>query len=209
MLSRHAEVLCGLAFLLTACADSATNRTIAAPDAGPTLDVIPTPADIAVTGLATGEDLVVAADVATEQSATGGRATGHDDITLGTVHQRRSFTALATGDFPNAKGQAEVHIVSTLGFTDVHADVDCLAILGNNAWVSGPVTKFRRNGEDLTILPGFQMLFRVQDNGEGGTSVDMASVVVGSFTPQDCRLRRPLLAFMAPSDNGDIQVSQR
>jgi hypothetical protein len=206
MFSRHAQVLCGLVFLLAACADSATTRTIAAPDAGPVFDVGAAPT---FTELGTGEEISGTADVGAEQAATGGRASGHDDITLGTVHQKRSFIALTTGDFPNAKGQAEVHIVSTLGFTVVHADVDCLAILGNNAWVSGPVTKFRRNGEDLTILPGFQMLFRVQDNGEGATSVDMASVVVGSFTPQDCRFRRPLLAFMAPSDNGNIQVSEK
>jgi hypothetical protein len=212
MFNRHAEVLCGLAFMLAACADSATNRTIAAPDARPALDVAAAPGDITVTDLATDEELVVAADVGTEQAATGGRATGHADITISTAPttpaRRLSFSALSTGAFPNAKGQAEVHIVSSLGLTDVHADVDCLAILGNNAWVSGPVTKFRRNGQDVPFLPGFQMLFRVQDNGEGGTTVDGASLIVGSFTARVCRLR-PMLLILATSDDGNIQVSQK
>ena len=207
MFSRHAEVLCGLALVLAACADGATDRTVTAPDAGPTLDVVTASADIAVTDLPTGEGLALAAEVGTEQAATGGRATGHADITIGTVGEKYSFSALSTGSFPNAKGQAEVHITSTLGLTNVHADVNCLAILGNNAWVSGLVTKFRRNGEDLPFPPGFQMLFRVQDNGEDGTTVDMASLVAAPLREQACQFMGPLP--LAASDNGDIQVSQR
>jgi hypothetical protein len=178
------------------------------PDAGPTLDVVAASADFDGSDLDTGEGLAVAADeVGTEQAATGGRATGNADITVGSVGEKISFSALSTGTFPDAKGQTEVHIRSELGLTDVHADVDCLAILGNNAWVSGPVRKFRRNGEDIPLLPGFQMLFRVQDNGDGGATVDEASLIVARFAVQVCRNRGPLP--LVPSDNGNIQVSQR
>jgi hypothetical protein len=207
MFSRHAAVLCGLAFALAACADSPANRTITAPDAGPTLDVAAAPADITVTDLATGDGLVVAADVGTEQAATGGRATGHADVTSGPRSDKYSFSALSTGDFPNAKGRAEVHITGPLGRTNVHLEVDCLAITGNNAWVSGPVTKWRINGEDVPIPPGLQGVLRVEDNGEGGTTVDAASRGVAFFGTQVCRFRPPLV--LLPSDDGNIQVSQR
>ena len=190
--------------VLGACAD---RQTTTAPDAG-TLDVAAAPADLSVTNLVTGEELVVAAGVETERAATGGRATGHADITSGVRGQKYSFSALSTGDFPNAKGQSEGHITGPLGRGIVHANVDCLAILGNEAWVSGPVTKFRFNGQDLLPdFPGIQVLFRVQDNGEGGTTVDMASLGVGIFGAQVCRLM-PLLPLL-PSDDGNIQVSQR
>ncbi|MDQ3998156.1 MAG: hypothetical protein M3303_14200 [Gemmatimonadota bacterium] len=208
MSSRHAQALCGLILILAGCAEPATSRSIAAPDAAPTLDAAAL-ADIPLTDLASDEELAVVADVATDRAATGGRAVGHAEITVSTAPtsptQRLSFTALSVGAFPSAKGQAEVHILSSLGLTDVHAAVDCLVIVGNTASVSGPVTKFRRNGEDLPFPPGFQMRFRVQDNGEGGTAVDMASLIVGNIVPQFC-LRPALL--LVPSDNGDIQVSQ-
>jgi hypothetical protein len=208
MFTRHAPVLCGLACVLVACADSATNRTITAPDVESTLDVAAAPANITVTDLATGEELMVAARVGTDQAATGGRATGHADITSGSTGQKYSFSALSTGDFPNAKGQSEGHVIDpTFGRAIVHVDVDCLAITGNNAWVSGPVTKFRINGQDVPFPPGLQALARVQDNGEGGTTVDEASLGVGVFGAQVCR-SRPLLPLL-PSDHGNIQVSQR
>lgn len=207
-LSRHAAVLCGLACVLAACADSATNRAITAPDAEPGLAVAAAPRHITVTHLATGEELVVPARVGTERAATGGRATGHADITSGSTGQKYSFSALSTGDFPNAKGQAEGHVIDpSFGRAIVHAAVDCLAITGNNAWVSGPVTKFRINGQDVPFPQGLQALARVQDNGEGGTTVDEASLAVGVFGAQVCRTR-PLLPLL-PSDHGNIQVSQR
>ena len=208
MFSRHAAVLCGLAFALAACADSPANHTITAPDAGPTLDVAAPAADITMTDLATGEGLVVATDVGTEQAANGGRATGHAEISfqapLGVRTEKYSFSALSTGDFPNAKGQVEAHITGALGRTNVHLDVDCLAITGKNAWVSGPVTKWRFNGEDVPIPPGLQVVFRVEDNGEGGTTVDAASPGVATFGTQVCR-SRPALVLL-PSDDGNVQV---
>lgn len=191
--------------VLGACSD---RQTTTAPDAGPRLDVAAAPADLIVTDIATGEEVVVAAGVEAERAATGGRATGHADITRGPRHARSSFSALSTGGFPNAKGQVEYHHTGPLGQNDVHVSVDCLATAGNNAWFSGPVTNWRRNGQDvLPDFPGIQALFRVQDNGEGGTTVDMASLGVAAFGAQLCRSMR--LLPLIPSDNGNIQVSQR
>lgn len=191
--------------VLGACTD---RQATTAPDAGPRLDVAAAPADLTVTDLATGEELVVAAGVEAERAATGGRATGHADVTSGPRHATSSFSALSTGDFPNARGQWESHVTGPFGHFEVHVSVDCLAIAGNNAWFSGPVTKWRFNGQDLLPgAPGIQALFRVQDNGEGGTTVDMASLGVAAFRAQLCRSMR--LLPLLPSDNGNIQVSQR
>lgn len=207
--------------VLGACTD---RQATTAPDAGSTLDVAAPPADLTDTDLATGEELVlppmlrassrliaspkVAAGVATERAATGGRATGHVDITSGSVGQQYSFSALSTGDFPNAKGQSEGHFNGPiLGRAIVHANVDCLAITGNNAWLSGPITKFRSNGQDVPFPPGLQVVVRVRDNGEGGTTVDEASLGVGVVGTQVCRSMPPLP--LLPIDNGNIEVSQR
>lgn len=215
MSCRHAQLLTGLALTLAACGESATERAITAVNASGTRALVAAQGDfaltnVAVAALATHEELPVSADAGTERAATGGRATGHADITIGggtNPNQKMSFSALSTDAFPNAKGQAEVHILSTLGLTDVHAEVDCLAILGNNAWVSGPVTKFRRDGQDIPFPPGFQMLFRVEDNDEAGTSVDRASLIVSRLVAQVCRSRPPLL--LVASDGGNIQVSEK
>lgn len=191
--------------ILGACAD---RQTTTAPDAAPRLDAAASRPDITVTDFATGEQLVVAASVGTQQAATGGRATVHADITNGVLVQKYSLSALSTGDFPNAKGQSETHITGPVGTAILHTDVDCLVILGNEAWVSGPVTKFRFNGQDLLPnLPGVQALFRVQDNGEGRTTVDMASLGVAAFGAQVCGSMPPLP--LLPSDKGNVQVSQR
>ena len=191
--------------VLGACAD---RQTTTAPDAAPPLDVAAARPGITVTDFATGEDLVAAAGVATQQAATGGRATGHAERTNGIITDKSSFSALSTGDFPNAKGQVEAHFTGPLGTGNVHFNVDCLAISGDNAWVSGPVTKFRFNGQDLLPnFPGIQAVFRVQDNGEGRTTVDMASLSLAVFGAQVCR-SMPALPLL-PIDNGNIQVSER
>jgi hypothetical protein len=43
-----------------------------------------------------------------------------------------------------------------------HADVDCLVVSGNDAWISGVITQGRVDGIDLA---GLEVLTRVRDNG--------------------------------------------
>lgn len=43
-----------------------------------------------------------------------------------------------------------------------HAVVDCLVVIGNDAWISGVITQGRFNGIDLA---GLEVLTRVRDNG--------------------------------------------
>jgi hypothetical protein len=197
----HAALLFGFTLALAACDDSANRPSVTAPDAGPTFDAAAT----GLTPIGGGEAILLTDEVGTEQAATGGRASGHADVAQFGLVEKYSFIALSTGTFPDAKGQMQGTIVSGAAVLDIHVAVDCLAITGNQAWVSGPVTKFVING--VPQPTNFDAQFRVQDNGEGANSPpDLASVLFNS-SPQGCQFR-PALP-MSPSENGNIQVQQK
>lgn len=208
MAKKNAALLFSICFALAACADSATNRSIMAPAAQPSLDVTAAPAD-ALTPLDSDESVPLAAEVGIEQAATGGRASGHWELAAPFVPiltEQYSFVALSTGAFPNAKGQLEGEITSTTrGATDIHVDVDCLAISGNQAWISGVVTKRVTNG--VPQPTGTHVVWRVQDNGEGANSPPDLGSVLFEAPPQGCQFRFNLQ--MTPTTNGNIQVSQK
>jgi hypothetical protein len=200
----HAALLFGFTLALAACDDSATRPIVTAPDAGPTFDAAAT----GFTPVGGGDAILLTDDVGTEQAATGGRASGHADIvsTQFGLAEKYSFVALSTDPFPNAKGQMQGTIVNAAGTVlELHIEVDCLAITGNQAWVSGPAKKFVING--VPQPTNFDAQFRVQDNGEGANSPpDLASVLFFS-SPQGCQFR-PALP-MTPSEDGNIQVRER
>jgi hypothetical protein len=152
------------------------------------------------------------ADVST-LLATGGRASGRADIQGTPVQNVRdqtySFGALSTSAFPLAKGQVEVHFVRFTGEEiTVHAEVTCLSVLGNQAWVGSRVRRFVLGGEELPGQVGRPMIFRVQDMGEGHGTIDLASLVF--FPPPGGDLAhcttRPAFPILRPSANGNIQV---
>jgi hypothetical protein len=173
---------------LAACSESASNSAVTDPHVGSALQA------------------------RAEQAATGPRASGHADITVGTTDTKYSFIALSTGpSSPNAKGQVEGHItvtaMGTTTTTDLHAEVDCLRFIGPTATegpqavVSGPITKPQ-------TLVGQHLLFRVQDNGEGGTALDRASELEIRSAPAT---GQPPVCTQTPPDvqdsqNGNIQV---
>lgn len=206
MAKKNAALLFGICFTLAACADSATNRSITAPAAQPSLDVTAALAD-AVTPLGSDESVALAADVGIAEAATGGRASGHFELAAPfsvILEEQYSFVALSTGAFPNAKGQLEGKITRATSFQDIHVEVDCLAISGNQAWVSGEITRLLLNGVPQPTA-GRYVVWRVQDNGEGANSPpDLGSVLFVGF-PQACRFRPSLP--MTPTANGSIQVS--
>lgn len=193
---------------MAACADSATNRSITAPQARPSLDVSAAAAD-ALTPFGSDETVALAADLGIARAATGGRASGRFDLAspfLGIQTEQYSFVALSIGDFPNATGQMDGKIARPTSLQDIHAEVDCLAISGNQAWISGALTRLVLNGVPQPTA-GRYVVWRVQDNGEGANSPpDLASVLYVGF-PQAC-----LSLFggeelpMTPTAN--IQVSQ-
>jgi len=78
----------------------------------------------------------------------------------------------------NVRGQAEFQL-RYLDLT-IHVEITCLAVVGNDAWLGGTIT----TSSDPALV-GQQVLFRVQDNGEGGAAPpDMTSqIVIGVVVP--------------------------
>lgn len=192
---------------LAACSDRPANRDITAPDATP-LFAVGTLSEGSATDLATGEAVVSTSDVGAEQAATGGRASGRADLTFSTTFgEQYSFIALSTaGPLFAAKGQFQGKIQFGSATYDLHAEVNCLRIIPpNRAVVSGPLTKFTIDGQPQPM--NFDILFEVQDNGEGNPTVDLGSALAGvSSGIQACRLFQ---FSQRPSQDGNIQVSQR
>ena len=99
----------------------------------------------------------------------------------------------------NVKGQAQFQLRYI--DTTVHAEVNCLEVVGNNAWIGGIIT---RSSNPAQVGPGLQILFRVQDNGEGDAEPrDMTSQLVWGAVPS-CSTTPPL--FLIEWTNGNVQV---
>jgi hypothetical protein len=150
-----------------------------------------------------------AALVESQQAATGGRATGHYELAAPIINralEHYSFAAVATSPAPTAKGEVQLQTLFTTGQqSNVHLDVDCLVIVGNEAWFSGPARRFVLDGVEQP--PGLYLVFRVQDNGEGANApADLGSPAF-SGPPMACALQ-PLFP-MTPTANGNIDVRQR
>jgi len=143
----------------------------------------------------------------------GPRASGHVNVhgtpVQNVVEQRYSFTATSTDAFTTATGQVEVHDVRFTGDeVTVHADVTCLAVLGQQAWVGAEIRRLTFNGEEVPDRTGRPMIFSVLDMGEGPQPVDLASLVF--FPPPGGDLAhcttRPDFPILRESSPGNIQV---
>lgn len=190
-----------------ACSDSPSNRSITAPDTRPSADVA-TDGLIPVIGAEIVSEESMAADVSADAAATGGRASGHYALNLagGVLLESTSFVALSTDPTPTGKGQVQWDATNGATTFKVHADVACLSIVGNQAWVSGPIDRFIVNGEPVT--PAFaNVQFRVIDLGEGGGTVEGGSQLYYAVTPLACASHLPVPMYV--SNEGNIQVQQR
>ena len=159
--------------------------------------------------LALGTSLSADQPIDAAQAATGGRATGHFELSMPIINraaEQYSFTALSTNPAPTAKGQVELHTLFVGGVqSNVHIDVDCLVIVGNQAWFSGPAKRWVLGG--VPQPPGLYLVFRVEDNGEGANDApDRGSAAFGG-PPMACALMPPFP--LIPTANGNIQVRQR
>lgn len=209
MPKKNAILPFSICFALAACTDPATSPRVTAPHAQPSLNVSAA-AGYTLTPLGSDESVALAPRLGIEQAATGGRASGHFELAqpfFSIQAEQYSFVALSTGAFPNAKGELEAKITRSTLFQDLHAEVDCLAISGNQAWVSGPIKRLLFNGVPQPTANRY-VVWRVQDNGEGSNSPpDLGSVLFVGF-PQAC-----LVLFggedlpVLPTAN--IQVSQK
>jgi hypothetical protein len=74
-------------------------------------------------------------------------------------------------------------------------------VVGHDAWIGGTIT---RSSNPAAVGQGLGILFRVQDNGEGGASApDMTSQLVWGAVPS-CNTTPPL--FLIEWTNGNVQV---
>lgn len=160
---------------------------------------------------ATEDDEEISSTITTETlTLTGGRASGHADVFAtprqNVVEQSYSFTAVSDGAFPAAKGQFEGHSLRFTGEeVNVHADVTCVAIVGNQAWIGARVTSATVDHVDVPNVAGTPLAFRVQDNGEG-TNIDVASLWALIASDITFCNTRPTTNALRPSVDGNIQV---
>ena len=126
------------------------------------------------------------------------RASGGGTIEYGGTLNTHAFTAQIDAD-GNVKGQASFQLRYI--HTTIHAEVNCLAVVGNDAWIGGTVT---RSSNPAVVGVGLNILFRVQDNGEGDAAPrDMSSQLVWGAVPS-CNTTPPL--GLIEWTNGNVQV---
>ena len=109
-----------------------------------------------------------------------------------------AFTVRIDAD-GQVRGQAEFQ----LRFIDatVHAELNCLEVVGNDAWIGGTIT---HSSNPAVVGPGLGILFRVQDNGEGdGSPADMTSPLVWGAVPL-CNTTPPM--SLIEWTNGNVRV---
>jgi hypothetical protein len=224
----RANVIVGLVFVVAGCTDTNATSRLTAPNAVPSLAVIPGVLGRVTNAADAAEVMIRSSDAEDSRAAAGARATGYAEsvsIFSGAV-SKDSFTVLATSPtviggpffpfFP-AKGEVQGTIEQTVGGVTVtqtiHADIDCASfvnvapvqLFGRMAIASGPIKRWVRDGEPVPFPPGQEVLFTVQDNGEGADSPpDRASSLIPISGGQlACR---DLFLFMFQNQQGNIQV---
>jgi hypothetical protein len=146
-------------------------------------------------------------------SSRGEKASGHADVFATSVqnvrHETYSFTAIPAGAAPLAKGQVEAHFLSFTGEEiTVHAEVTCLSVVGNQAWVGGRVRRWVLDQTEVPEGAGRPMIFRVQDLGEGRVAIDRASLLFfGMPNVLAYCNTRPAFPILFESRDGGIQVN--
>ena len=193
-----------LCTVLAACADSVTNP-VTAPDARPVYNESLADLRGAVTADGPADLILGIGSASTQQAAsatqaaTGGRASGHVGLTLGTgfftniATEQYSFTALSTSNSPTpfaAKGQYTMSLVTATGVVqEFEGVVICMAVSGNTARVAGQLTSVVVNGIPRQINPNqSHNIWSVTDNGEG-QATDTASPMIffnAALAPLHC-----------------------
>ena len=221
-LSRSSVI--ALCAMLAACAESATNPTVTEPGARPASSesladlrgagTVDGPFDV-VLGSATASTTQAAA---APSAATGGRASGHVYLTLGTgffttiATEQYSFTALSTSNSPTplaAKGQYDLTIITATGAVqEIHGAVICMNVSGNTARMVGQITSVVVNGIPRVINPNqSHNIWNVTDNGESQPTTDTASPMIffpAAIAPLHCA--NDFIPPQFTNEKGNVQV---
>jgi hypothetical protein len=210
MLKRHTAITFGFCIAVAGCSESPTPG-IASPLL-PSLSAS-TAADADPLAHRTFDDAGTLEALGAEQAATEGRASGRADAPTfgGFARDEYSFVALSTAPTPTApfaaKGEFEGRFVEPGMDVRIHANVNCLAIVGNRAWISGPVERLIINGQPV-VPPNREFIINVLDRGEGGSDPsDLMGPIFLPPIPQTCRFRDPALP-LEPNEMGNLQVRQ-
>jgi hypothetical protein len=221
-----------LSAAVAACSDSATHRTVTAPDVGPALSEEgltfgDAPAYYSFGFTADGPlDVFFAADdafgrkadaqIAAAPLVASSRATGHVGLSFtapvfGVVmSQNYSFVAASTPSAPafTADGEYEMMLTSATGRTNkVHGNVICMGTSGNTARIAGQITKLWVNNVQVPIAAATHNIWVVVDNGEGQAPPDQVSLMgfTNAATAQlHCAAGTPTVVF--PNQAGNVQV---
>jgi hypothetical protein len=149
----------------------------------------------------------------------GGKASGHADVhatpTQNIRDESYSFTAVSTDVYPTARGQFEAHALRFTGeAVAIHAEVTCMSVVGNRAFIGARITRATLDGEEVPNSSGSALVFTVQDlgNAEGGPDGDMASLFfLPGTTGGDLAYcnSRPVIPILRPTTIGNVEVKQK
>lgn len=126
-------------------------------------------------------------------------ATGSGHFLIGEDLRTFSFTARTTA---NGVTSGEGQVNNRSQGIHSHLKIDCLAVAGNIATMSGYISQ---SSNPDTV--GQYFIFRVVDNGEGGKAVsaDLVSLVFfQASAPYDCTLNWSIA--LNPVSRGNVQV---
>jgi hypothetical protein len=134
----------------------------------------------------------------TAAAAAGPMARGSGHISFGSSREHVAFTA--TGQ----TGHAVVVDHTVVGTVVFHLDLNCVRVVGNEATLSGIVT---RSSKPELVPLGYEGLFQVRDNGQGGQDPpDLMSPVLlheVGIGP-DCLI--PSEFDLVPVEGGNIEI---
>ncbi len=127
-------------------------------------------------------------------------ASGQGGITV--VGELRTFSFNAeTHSDGTTTGHAE--LINRFGGNDVHISVDCLRVIGNVASISGQVTK----SNNPLFLEFSEVVFSVQDNGEGAASPpDLISFAFFDVPQPGYECQDQLFPPTFEVENGNVQL---
>ncbi|SRR5712692_2015404 len=131
---------------------------------------------------------------------SGPSANGHGNLIIAGELRTFSFTAVTQKGGVTGESQLDNRAQGV----KLHLAIDCLAVSGNVARVSGIVTKVTG---PTAVQVGWKSIFHVKDNGEGSNDPPDAISLVFSFPPSvnvDCTT--PFVLPMLTIDDGNIQV---